>query len=139
MCLSSAQQKRAYSPNVFLKGVNAAWAGATIDDCPFIPDDNDGWERSEWLAGFDEATAIRMPWTGQRTSRSDGSSCDGSSCDGSKLSTAALNCATSTCQRHRAVYGKYSAGYTRGTPHLLGLLRARPSLAENGFAIASHH
>jgi hypothetical protein len=33
--MKEAMLLRAYSPNVFLKGVNAAWAGETIDDCPF--------------------------------------------------------------------------------------------------------
>src|SRR5215472_15131413 len=33
----------------------------------------------------------------------------------STLSTVVLDCATSICQRRRAVYGKCSAEYTRGT------------------------
>jgi hypothetical protein len=50
-------EERACSPECYLAGCNAAWAGETIDDCPYthIPEDDDGWERSEWRAGFEEA------------------------------------------------------------------------------------
>src|SRR5262249_26203727 len=37
----------------------------------------------------------------------------------STLSTVVLNCATSICQRRRAVYGKCSTEYTKGTQGVL--------------------
>jgi len=66
-------EERAYSPECYLAGCNAAWVGETIDDCPYIP----GWERDEWRAGFDEAIH-GMPWkqTGRRRASCSDDGCD---------------------------------------------------------------
>jgi hypothetical protein len=46
------------NPGAYLMGCNAAFDGQTLDDCPYIPDDDDGWERDEWLAGFEDAVVV---------------------------------------------------------------------------------
>jgi hypothetical protein len=63
--MKEAMLLRAYSPNVFLKGVNAAWAGETIDDCPFtFPA-----ERDEWRAEFEDMKpGYRLSGLRQQTS-----------------------------------------------------------------------